>query len=104
MFGIGKTWFPWPWYRPFLPRQYSVCGVTIGILTTGIWWRVRRWEYAGGWLTWSTERRFGERFGYEFPFCGIWYKNKFRIVVFPLEKQRMYYDASQKTETNYGND
>jgi len=52
-----------------LARTIPIINVTVGILDTGIWLRVKRWKDAGYWLVWERKEVFSERFGVDLP---IW--------------------------------
>lgn len=60
------------------------CG-SFCIITTGMWFRLRRWNNAGYWVTWSTEKRVGECIFEECPVWQIGKGIKFRIACFRLE-------------------
>lgn len=82
------------WYiklKPFIVSiAIEIMGVYISLLNDGFWFRVKKWKDAGYWITWSSELRFGERFGYEKPIWVIGYWKygegfKYRLACFTLE-------------------
>ena len=66
--------------------QFTIRGVTIALLHDGFWFRVKKWNGEGYWVTWSTKQRFGERFGYERPIWQIGKGIKFRVACFFLHR------------------
>lgn len=69
-----------------LCHQATVVGVTVAIISTGVWWRVRRWGWAGHRVTWSCSRLFSERIGVTRPLWQIGSEKRWRIACFPLER------------------
>jgi len=72
--------------------QWSIGENTVCLLRDGVWFRLERWKQQGYWITWSIQKRFGERFGYELP---VWWIGKgkiFRIACFTLDTPGWYYD------------
>jgi hypothetical protein len=79
-------------------RQITVCENTLAFLEDGFWFRLERWKQQGYWITWSVQKRFSERFGYEKPIWqigGKWW----RIACFLLETPSWYY-LENKHEQN----
>jgi hypothetical protein len=68
------------------------------LLKEGMWFRLGRWKQEGYWITWSTKKRFGERFGYEKAIWQIGRGKWFRIACFFLETPSWYYVEKEKVK------
>jgi hypothetical protein len=79
------------WDNKWHSCQWSIGENTIVIMRDGFWFRLERWKQQGYWITWSVQKRFGERFGYELPVWWIGKEKKFRIACFDLETPGWYY-------------
>lgn len=66
--------------------QLCIGETTIVLLCKeGIWIRFGWWKQQGYWLTWSIQKRFSERIGYEFPIWQIGKGKRFRVALFFME-------------------
>lgn len=81
-----------------MTKQWRIGENTITIVNDGIWFRVGRWRQQGYWITWSAQKRFGERFGYEKPLWQIGTGVKWRIACFILSTPEWYYNEKEKAK------
>ena len=88
----------WRWFNFKLwLGQWTLWGNTICFLNDGIWMRFEWWKDQGWWCTWSVQKRFGERFGYEFP---RWQVRMFgyRVAVFFMEQPGWSMEKEQENK------
>jgi len=71
--------------------QWSIGENTIAIMRDGMWFRLERWQQQGYWITWSVQKRFSERFGYEKVVWQIGKGVRWRIACFLLDTPSWYY-------------
>jgi hypothetical protein len=91
--GVRMNKVRWAHWRTW---QWTLCDNTISLLKDGMWFRLERWKQQGYWITWSTDKTFGEKFGYEEAVWQIGKGIRFRIACFKLETPGWYYERKEE--------